>query len=63
MEHTIIAPVRECYTNLTLDEERALYGICHADVVGPMPRYLASDSKPRYLAVAPVHTIIDSASI
>ena len=34
MEHTIIAPVRECYTNLTLDEERALYGICHADVVG-----------------------------
>ena len=26
--------LRETYTNLTLDEERALYGIRHADVVG-----------------------------
>ena len=34
MDHTILAPARENYTNLTLDEERALYGICHADVVG-----------------------------
>ena len=37
MENTFISPVaqaREAYENLTLDEERALYGIRHADVVG-----------------------------
>ena len=37
MEHTVLdtslPSLRETYTNLTLDEERALYGICHADVV------------------------------
>ena len=36
METTFIsptAPVREIYADLTLDEERALYGIRHADVV------------------------------
>ena len=37
MEHTqlnpTLAPAREVYTNLTLDEERALYGIRRADVV------------------------------
>ena len=36
MEHTLLdtslSSLRETYTDLTLDEERALYGICHADV-------------------------------